>query len=173
MTQLTEFRTQKDAYFGEGHDSPLSHGQRERFNGLVYFNETPELAFRLTPSRVEDSTEIDIPLSTGGTTSTNRWATVSLELDGDQETLTVFREHDEGPLFLPFRDGTSGKETYPVGRYLEVHILEDGDLWLDFNYAYNPYCAYNDNWACPIPPSENRLTMPIRAGERLFPDPEH
>jgi uncharacterized protein (DUF1684 family) len=173
MSHLSQFRSEKDAYFGNDPTSPLSDGQRERFNGLSYFDEAPELALRLTPSLVEDSTEIEIPLSTGGVTSTHRWATVSAEIDGKPETLTVFREDEHGPLFLPFRDGTAGDETYPVGRYLEVHPLDDGDLWLDFNYAYNPFCAYNDNWACPIPPPENRIAAPIRAGERSFPDPEH
>ena len=130
-------------------------------------------ALRLTPSLVEDSMEIEIPLSTGGVTLTHRWATVNVEINGKQETLTVFREDENGPLFLPFRDGTAGGETYAVGRYLEVHLLDDGDLWLDFNYAYNPFCAYNDNWACPIPPPENRIAAPIRAGERSYQDPEH
>ena len=173
MSHLTEFRSEKDKYFGQDHDSPLSHGQRERFNGLAYFDESSDLAFKLAPTIVEDDTEIDIPLSTGGSTSTHRWATVTLDLDGKQETLTVFREDEHGPLFLPFRDGTAGEETYAVGRYLEVHPLEDGNLWLDFNYAYNPFCAYNDNWTCPIPPPENRISSQIRAGERLYPDPEH
>lgn len=173
MSHLDDFRSQKDKYFGQDHDSPLTHRQREMFNGLVYYDESPELAFKLSRSPVEGDGEIDIPLSTGGSTSTRRWATVAFELDGNQETLTVFREDEHGPLFLPFRDGTAGEETYAVGRYLEVHALDDGDLWLDFNYAYNPFCAYNDNWTCPIPPAENRISSPIRAGERLYPNPEH
>lgn len=173
MSHLSQFRSEKDAYFGNDPSSPLTDGQRERFNGLSYFDEAPELALRLTPSLVKDSTEIEIPLSTGGATSTHRWATVIVEIDGKQETLTVFREDEHGPLFLPFKDGTAGDETYAVGRYLEVHPLEDGDLWLDFNYAYNPFCAYNDNWTCPIPPPENRIATSIRAGERSYLDAVH
>jgi len=173
MSPLSQFRSEKNAYFGNDSASPLTDGQRERFNGLSYFDEAPQFALRLTPSLVENSTEVEIPLSTGGVTSTHRWATVTVEIGGKQETLTVFREDEYGPLFLPFRDGTAGDETYAVGRYLEVHSLEDDNLWLDFNYAYNPFCAYNDNWACPIPPPENRIAAPIRAGERSYLDPEH
>ena len=173
MSHLSQFRSEKDAYFGNDPTSPLSNGQREQFNGLFYFDEAPELALRLTPSLVEGSTEIEIPLSTGGVTSTHRWAAVTVEIGGKQETVTVFREDEHGPLFLPFRDETAGDETYAVGRYLEVHPLDDGDLWLDFNYAYNPFCAYNDNWACLIPPPENRIAAQIRAGERSYLDPEH
>ena len=173
MSHLSQFRSEKDAYFGNDPTSPLSNGQRERFNGLFYFDEAPELALQLTPSLVEGSTEIEIPLSTGGVTSTHRWAAVTVEIGGKQETVTVFREDEHGPLFLPFRDGTAGDETYAVGRYLEVHPLNDGDLWLDFNYAYNPFCAYNDNWACLIPPPENHIAAQIRAGERSYLDPEH
>jgi hypothetical protein len=173
MSHLSQFRSEKNTYFGNDPASPLTDGQRERFNGLSYFDEAPELALRLTPSLVGNSTEIEIPLSTGGVTSTHRWAMVTVEIGGTQEILTVFREDEFSPLFLPFRDGTSGDETYAAGRYLEVHPLEDSNLWLDFNYAYNPFCAYNDNWACPIPPSENRITAPIRAGERSYLDLEH
>ncbi len=170
MSHLAEFRAEKNVYFGQDQDSPLTDGQRKRFDGLSYFDEAPHLAFKVTPCPVKDQTEIDLPVTTGGVTSTRRWATVSFVIDDQQSTLTVFREEEDGPLFLPFRDGTAGDETYAVGRYVEVHTLQDGKLWLDFNYAYNPYCAYNDNWTCPIPPPENRISAPIRAGERAYPD---
>jgi uncharacterized protein (DUF1684 family) len=76
-------------------------------------------------------------------------------------------------LFLPFRDTTSGKETYGAGRYLDLHAHGD-EVVVDFNYAYNPNCAYNPDWNCPLPPAENWLKVPIRAGEKAFPDsPAH
>ena len=74
---------------------------------------------------------------------------------------------DGGQFFLPFADATSGKETYGSGRYLEVHEFRDGRVLADFNYAYSPYCAYNDIWSCPITPFENRLPVPIRAGKGI------
>jgi hypothetical protein len=90
--------------------------------------------------------------------------------DGDQQ-LTLYQSESTGPLdyFVPFRDATSGKETYGGGRYLEVQADRFGRVVLDFNEAYNPYCAYNDAWACPLPPPENWLTVAVRAGERAFP----
>ena len=70
--------------------------------------------------------------------------------------------------FLPFTDATSGEETYGAGRYVEIDILEDGRVAIDFNMAYNPYCAYNEDWSCPLTPFENRLQVPIQAGEKKF-----
>jgi len=78
----------------------------------------------------------------------------------------AFHQGDE--LFIPFRDATSGKDTYGAGRYVEAEPLGKGRYLLDFNRAYNPYCAYNDDWRCPLPPAENWLTVAIRAGEKSF-----
>jgi uncharacterized protein (DUF1684 family) len=84
--------------------------------------------------------------------------------------LTALYESDAGhDLFLPFRDATSGKESYGAGRYLDLHAHRD-EVEIDFNYAYNPYCAYNPEWNCPLPPAENWLQVPIRAGEKAFPE---
>ena len=85
--------------------------------------------------------------------------------------LTVFRDSDRGSLFIPFRDASAGGETYEVGRYLEPQARPDGTLEVDFNYAYNPFCAYGEGWSCPIPPEENRLAVTIAAGEKAFTDP--
>jgi len=83
--------------------------------------------------------------------------------------VTLFASPDMHELFLPFRDRTSGSETYGAGRYLEVEPPgADGWVVVDFNLAYNPYCAYNPEWSCPIPPGENWLAVPIRAGEKTF-----
>jgi uncharacterized protein (DUF1684 family) len=71
-------------------------------------------------------------------------------------------------FFLPFADSMAGSETYPAGRYLEVEELPGGNFLVDFNQAYNPYCAYNEQWSCPLTPAENRLKVPIRAGEKIF-----
>ena len=91
-------------------------------------------------------------------------------VDGEAVSLTVYRGGYGDEFFLPFADATTGRETYGAGRYLEVAVQEDGMHLVDFNHAYNPYCAYNPRWSCPIPPVENRLKVPIRAGEKLFQD---
>ncbi len=106
--------------------------------------------------------------STGGMAVYTRWAKVRFEMDGAPAELTVYRDVGSGDLFLPFQDANAGGETYGAGRYIEVHQFEDGRLLVDFNYAYNPYCAYNEQWSCPIPPPENRLRVAIRAGEMTY-----
>ena len=69
---------------------------------------------------------------------------------------------------MPFVDATSGGETYGAGRYLELEALEDGTFLADFNLAYNPYCAYSEDYSCPVPPAENRIAVPVRAGEMQY-----
>src|SRR4030042_54433 len=87
--------------------------------------------------------------------------------DGQIAELTIYQS--ESGWFLPFVDNLASKETYPAGRYLEPEPLGNDRFRVDFNLAYNPYCAYNDLWSCPLTPFENRLKVPIRAGEKLFP----
>ncbi len=92
------------------------------------------------------------------------------EVGGEPTQVTLFASEGSRELFLPFRDATSGTQTYGAGRYLEVEPASlDGTVEVDFNYAYNPYCAYNPQWSCPIPPGENWLAVPIGAGEQSFP----
>ena len=95
-----------------------------------------------------------------------RAGTVNFSVDGADATLLAFHQGDA--LFIPFRDATSGKDTYGAGRYVEAEALGGGRYLLDFNHAYNPYCAYNDDWRCPLPPAENWLKVAIRAGEKSF-----
>ena len=92
---------------------------------------------------------------------------ITFPVDGVPTTLSVFKDPERGRFFVPFRDATAGAETYAVGRYLDPRTRPDGTLVIDFNFAYNPYCAYSDGWSCPIPPAENTTKAPIRAGERL------
>lgn len=82
--------------------------------------------------------------------------------------MTVFGDDHGHEMFLPFADATSGEGTYAAGRYLDVQRAHGGSLLVDFNHAYNPYCAYNESWSCPLTPFENRLTVPVRAGEKDF-----
>ncbi len=106
--------------------------------------------------------------STGDVAPFVRWGKISFEVENQPAQLTVYKDTDSGEFFLPFADATSGNETYGAGRYLEVEVLPNGQLLVEFNYAYNPYCAYNERWSCPITPLENRIQVPIRAGEKNF-----
>jgi len=105
-------------------------------------------------------------MSDGSTSRLHRLGTVRFDLAGERLSLVAYEQGDE--LFIPFRDGTSGKETYGAGRYVEAEAQGGGRFALDFNRAYNPYCAYSDAWRCPLPPAENWVTVPIRAGELSF-----
>jgi uncharacterized protein (DUF1684 family) len=167
MSELDDFRVAKDDFFASDRHSPLTREQKKNFQGLAYFPEAPELRFEVEIERFEDPQEITIQTSTGDTQAYTRYGTFRFSVDGQEQKLTIFSS--ENTFFLPFVDLLAGRETYPAGRYLEPEPLEDGDRFLiDFNLAYNPYCAYNENWSCPLTPFENRLQVPIRAGEKMF-----
>jgi uncharacterized protein len=172
MTELEEFRAAKDAFFRDDARSPLTREQRSAFEGLAYFDEDPELVIRaaLVTEGVDPAERIVMQTTTGDERVYRRAGKVRFEVGGEAAEVTLFSSRDMHELFLPFRDATSGAETYGAGRYLEVDPpASDGTVVVDLNYAYNPYCAYNPEWSCPIPPAENRLAVPIRAGERTFP----
>ena len=166
---LMRWRAEKDAAFRVAEQSPLTPDQIDAFEGLHHFPEDPALRFSLTVEAFPDAQVIVLQTSTGEEAPYLRWGRVRFTLDGRAQTLTLFRDASHGAWFLPFRDATSGRETYGSGRYLEVEPGADAmTVMLDFNYAYNPYCAYNAAWTCPTPPPENTLTAPVRAGERAF-----
>ena len=175
MSELTEFRESKDEFFAKDGHSPLMDQQRSRFKGLEYYPENSDLRFVLTISELTEAQKerVDIATSTGEFQPYLRWGTITFSVEGESATLSVYQEVDGEEFFLPFADTSSGHETYGSGRYLDVLSLHGGKVLVDFNYAYNPYCAYNPNWSCPIPPLENRLKVPIHAGEKTFPDAAH
>ena len=165
MTDLDEFRADKDEFFRSDQSSPLTPEQRAEFRGLRYYPERPDLVFTMSLEPFDHAETIEMQTSTGHTAWYTRAARIRFEVSGEPAELTVYRDPTMGLLFLPFQDGNAGGDTYGAGRYLEPQLLEDGRLLVDFNYAYNPYCAYNERWTCPIPPAENRLTVAIEAGE--------
>ena len=169
MTELADFRAAKDTFFRSSADSPLSPEQRAAFDGLKYFPEDSSLVFTLEPALLDEPEMVELQTSTGDSASYVRWARVTFEVGGVPQQLTLFRNDlVGGDIFLPFTDAGRGVETYGAGRYLDAEIMDDGRVLIDFNYAYNPYCAYNDGWSCPLPPGENRLSAHIRAGEMVF-----
>ena len=168
MTSLSDFRHAKDEFMARDHQSPLTEEQKASFTRLDYYDENRGL--RLELDLREDATReaVEMQTSTGDLASFSRWGTVAFEVDGEAAQLTVYKDTDGGEFFLPFADATSGSDTYGAGRYLDVQQLKSGKLLVDFNYAYSPYCAYNERWSCPLTPLENRMRVPIRAGEKSF-----
>jgi uncharacterized protein (DUF1684 family) len=167
---LEEQRQGKDEFFARHPQSPLTAEQRRGFKGLRYYDENAALRLRLPLQRAESVEHIIMDTSTGDQRSYVKAGSVRFEVDGEAAEIVLYADPDSGghEFFVPFRDATSGKETYGAGRYLEAELLEDGNVDLDFNLSYNPYCAYNDRWSCPLPPIENWLKVPIRAGEMAF-----
>ncbi len=166
MNALATFRAQKDAFFETDHHSPLRPEQKQDFEGLKYFDENPALRFELDLELLDPIEHVLIQTNTGDVQTYERFGRIHFTVNEEPAQLTVFR--NEHGYFLPFADALAGDETYGAGRYLEPEETEDGRLWVDFNLAYNPYCAYNESWSCPITPAENRLKVPIRAGEKTF-----
>ena len=164
---ILDSRREQETFF-RGPDSPLEDRDRTDFQGLHYWPPDPAFRFRVTlePFAQRDSTII---LDTKGEERVfERAGRLRFTIDGREQALTLYWQKYHQYWFLPFRDATAGTETYEVGRYVEPGDLGNGRFEIDFNRAYNPYCAYSHRWACPIPPEENQLTVPIRAGEKAF-----
>ena len=177
---LGEFRRGRDHLFRTHPSSPIPPSHREAFQHLRYFEADP--SWRLV-CRLEPVEAGELEIDTGGEDGVLRYrraGRLRFERDGAACELTVFALLGYGGgLFLPFRDRTSGRETYGGGRYLFDTIKNtDGgalevrpgssELVVDFNYAYNPSCAYDARWACPLAPRENWLPVPVRAGELAY-----
>lgn len=171
---LHQFREELNDFMQFHPQSPLDDHQRDGFEGLDYYDENQALALRVTVDRLpEDEPVIEMETSTGDARPFRRWGTFVFEVDGEPARLTIYSDPTGEEFFLPFRDATSGSETYGAGRYLDNHRpglrpLGEDEVEVDFNYAYNPYCAYSPYFSCPLPPRENWLKVPIRAGERDF-----
>jgi len=170
VNELEEFRAAKDDFFRSHPQSPLRPGQRAAFTGLAYFPADPALRIEgVLDTGVDRDEPIKMQTTGGGTQEYRRAGRVRFSVDGEQAEITLYQSELQRDLFVPFRDATSGRETYGAGRYLEVDRPgPDGRVLVDFNYVYNPYCCYNAAWSCPLPPTENWLRVPLRAGERNF-----
>ena len=168
-----QWRETRDELFRTHPQSPLPESGRAAFTQLDYFDYDP--AFRVDASlRDLDAPPLPIDASGGGTLTFRPFATASFELAGEPLALELYwLDAYGGGVFLPFRDATSGRETYGGGRYI-LDTVKGADLGggkdslvLDFNFAYNPSCSYDPGWVCPLPPPANRLPLRIAAGERF------
>lgn len=170
---IAQFRKQKDELF-RSHDSPIPPDQQASFQGLKYWPDNPALRLRIPINEDVVHDFIMMQTSTGGQRRYVRVGKIEFSVDGQPATLFLYK--DDHGYFLPFRDGTSNIESYAAGRYLEPEMddpstsLRTGDnkLYVDFNLAYNPYCAYSEHFSCPLPPPENWTKVRIEAGEKKF-----
>lgn len=168
MSELSEFRKEKDEFFNHHPQSPLTPEQRTSFKGLKYYLENPRLRYEVDVQEHSKKEIVEMITSTGTVQKYLRYGEFAFQVDGQTHILQVYRDLEGGHFFLPFIDATAGQETYETGRYLEIERSSNGKYQVDFNYAYNPYCAYNDYWTCPIPLAENHLKVRIEAGEKKY-----
>jgi hypothetical protein len=171
---LRILRTSRDASFANDPDSPVPEGKRAGFRGLAYFAPDPSWRYAGFIERYKVPERFTIVTTAGKERPCERYGRVRFRRDGRELTLQVYRlldlpERDGGEgLFLPFKDGTTGKQTYAAGRYIDLEGEGDGPFTLDFNRAYAPSCAYGDpqRFQCPVTPPENTLPIRVEAGER-------
>jgi len=170
--ELRANREEKDRFFAEHKQSPIPPEEREEFDGLDYFEPDPDYRVDATVTVHDEPAPVDIETSDDRTVRYERIVTFQYELDDEQYELAGYRQpREEGrTIFVPFRDKTTGQQTYSGGRYMELEpegALDDGDsVTIDFNLAYSPFCAFSETFSCPLPPEENWLDTAVEAGER-------
>jgi uncharacterized protein (DUF1684 family) len=172
LEELATERGMKDQFMSRHTESPFVQGSIYDFQGLKYF--PPDEKFRIpaTLERLPEPKEAFLRTNRDGQAAMRWVGDVVFYVDGRKLRLRVYHA-GEGvgtSVFVPFRDSTSGQETYGAGRYLTLELNENDQYELDFNRAFNPYCAYTDAYECGFPPAENDLPVAIRAGERVWSD---
>jgi uncharacterized protein (DUF1684 family) len=168
-TKIAADRAAKDSSFA-GADDPIPRANHATFLPLAYFPIDPDYNVSASLKEVNDPTIIEMPTSAGGIDKFRRVGTLEFVLKSQPMKLTAFVAASAKTidrLFVPFTDLTTGTETYSAGRYLDLDRTATGFYNIDFNRAYIPYCYYNPTYECPYPPRENRLQLPVRAGERV------
>ncbi|MFP3983399.1 MAG: DUF1684 domain-containing protein [Desulfurivibrionaceae bacterium] len=158
LQKVEKFRENKDAFFKNNQQSPIPAGERNSFEGLAYYSPDPDYRIKGTYEPYSE------PEKRGG-----RMLAVgrlSFSLKGKELDLEVWSSRDSEQLSVMFTDPTNKDETYKAGRYLELQRDLDGSFIIDFNRAYNPYCHYNPIYDCPLPPRENHIPIPVKAGEK-------
>ncbi|HET7324092.1 MAG TPA: DUF1684 domain-containing protein [Halococcus sp.] len=164
-----EQRAQKDEFFEEHPQSPIPRDERDDFSGLSYYPLDDSYRFEVELTPFDDHETLTVETTQDGTQRYYRWGKFHFELGGEEYALTAYKgDPTETRLWAPFRDETSGEETYGAGRYLDLDAEDrsDGTWQLDFNAAYNPFCAYNEHYECSLVPRENWLDVRIEAGEK-------
>ncbi|MFY7786910.1 MAG: DUF1684 domain-containing protein [Thermoflexibacteraceae bacterium] len=171
VRQIRKEREKKDKDFKYAEWSPLTAEQRKTFTKLDYFE--PNLQYKVMAkiALLENDTVFKIMTSSNEIRRFYKYAHLQFRLDSKDCQLLLFKSAEPTSpnyYFLPFKDLTTGVSTYGTGRYIDIETPKTNSIEIDFNRAYNPYCAYNEEYSCPLPPTENTLNVSVLAGERLF-----
>lgn len=171
----TDWQKKMNADFKDATKSPLKDKDRKDFKGLDFFKFDSAYVVKATLKRTPDEKPFKMKTTTERLANYVKYGIISFELNGKQHELNIYQNLDllkkpgfKDYLFLPFLDHTNGEGSYSGGRYVEARIPEGDEIIIDFNTAYNPYCAYNDKYSCPIVPRENTLYTKIEAGVKAF-----
>ncbi len=171
LEEIRQERRDKDNFMKYDDQSPLPDGQKKDFSGLKYFE--PDKSWRIEADVQENKEKDLLVLSTSDNKQKpfKKWGYAVFTRNGQEIRLLLLQpaygvSPDE--LFLPFLDATSANETYGAGRYLDLEMPKRKKVILDFNKAYNPYCAYAEGYSCPFPPKENVISIAVEAGEKTF-----
>ena len=171
---LEKARKTKDAFFAQDWQSPIPPQERFQFKGLQHYPPDPSCRFELKLHEHPEKGMVRMAYTKGNEQDFVRWGEFRFKIGGKEQALQAYKSsREEEMLFVPFKDTTSGKETYGAGRYLDLEPerdrTADGKWILDFNQAYNPWCVYSEAYTCPFVPAENWLEVPIQAGEKSYP----
>lgn len=172
VSQIEKDRSERERFLKTSKESPFADNP-EQFQGLRFY--PPDIRYRIVArlEPIKDRNVVLLQTNDGKTQRYIEYAWASFKFDGIENRLLILEVADMGPfrgqLFLAFGDATSADETYGAGRYLDLTKTPGAsNITLDFNRAYNPYCAYDESFSCPLPPADNLLAIPIRAGEKNY-----
>ena len=171
----TEFQKEMNAEYKDATSSPLKEKDRKTFTGLDFFKFDSTFVVLASFKRTPYEETFKMKTTTDRLPEYAKYGVVTFELNGQSHALNVYQNQElinseeyQDYLFLPFLDDTNGEESYGGGRYIDLRIPESDTIEIDFNKAYNPYCAYNEKYSCPIVPRENYLALSVRAGVKAF-----
>jgi hypothetical protein len=171
---IIEFQSRLNEEFRNPEESPLTQNDLEKFDSLTFFSINEKYRVVAKFEKIENAIPFEMKTTTDRLPVYEIYGVATFILDGIEYTLNIYQSHSlrekeeyKSYLFLPFTDLTNGNETYGGGRFIDLLIPEGDQIVIDFNMAYNPYCAYNHTYSCPIPPEENDLNCEIRAGVKI------
>ncbi|HEX6223856.1 MAG TPA: DUF1684 domain-containing protein [Chryseolinea sp.] len=172
IEEINKEREEKDRFMKTSRDSPFAP-KPEDYKGLVYYPPDPRYRIIADLTPIESKEIVTLTTNTGEEQRYQQYAFAEFDLDGYHHKLLILEVMDAGPfrgkLFFAFGDETSAVETYGAGRYLDLEKVPGSrTITLDFNKAYNPYCAYASHYTCPLPPPQNLLSIAIKAGEKTY-----
>ena len=171
-----EYQKNLNALFKDASKSPLKPNDLKRFKALEFFALDSNFVVRAKLNQTPDSIFFDMRTNTDHFSKERVFGILEFKIDAQKFNLKVYQnidalESNNKALFLPFLDDTNGNSSYGGGRYIDLSIPTSDSLWIDFNRAFNPYCAYNEKYSCPIVPRENYIPLPIEAGMKRYVKP--